>query len=222
MVNINKKAFTMFELIFVVIFLSILAVFSINEFISKKKDEAITNLVNSIVTITKNYVLDVNNGYLNGSGGYCSDDNTFNKIDAYRAIQCIGLLNRPFSAKTYNGDTAEKNGANSVCNYISITGNALPSLKALETPNGEVCRIHYTFDSLDTNVLYVGINCSYLKNTREKALLEKLLINAFKQNFPSVYDGVDQKWTITESSSCSQKDSGSDNDGELKFTLKID
>jgi len=217
-----KKAFTMIELIFVVVLLSILTVFSINEFINSKRNKALTDLVNSIVKVTKNYVLDLNKGYLNGAGGYCSDDNTFNKIDAYRAIQCIGLLNRPFSAVTYNSSSAEESGANSFCNYISMTGSALPALKTLRTPNGKVCRIHYGFNSSDTNILYVGINCSFLEDTREKELLEKMIITAFRQNFPSIYESTDQKWVINEGAACSQGDNGSDSDGELKITLKTD
>jgi len=211
-----KKGFTLIELIFVMIVLSVITVLSINSFIENKKNKEINALVKKIVDITQNYVLDTNYGYLNGSGDYCSDDNTFNKVDAYRAIQCAGFLNKPFSAKTYNSDDAEKNGANTVCNYIIIP------TKVLSTDNGVACRIHYTFDSSDTNILYVGINCSYLNNARKRELLEKLLISAFRQNFPSIYEAEYPKWTINESAACSQDDNnGANNDGELKFKLKI-
>jgi len=218
-----KKAFTLIELIFVAVILAILTALSIKEFINHKKSQEINSIINQIVQMTNTYVLNLDIGYLNGSGGYCSDDNTFNKIDSYRAIKCAGFENKPYSVKTYNSDSDEKNGTDNKCNYIIIPSKILNITKTNDN-NMTACRIHYTYDSSNTNKLYVGINCSYIKNDRRKELLEDLLVNAFKKNFPSIYDSRNHNWEVSSytNSGCKESNtSGSIKDGEIEFTLKI-
>jgi len=216
----HKKAFTLIELMVTVVIMAILTTLSIKAFISNKKSEEINSIIHQIVQMTQTYVLDTQIGYLNGNGGYCSDDSTFNKVDAYRAIMCAGFKDKPYYVKNYNSDDEEKNGTSNKCDYIIIPSKVLNITKT-DDNNMTACRIHYDFN--ESNTLYVGINCSYIKNERKRQLLENLLVNAFKRNFPTIYEDSNHDWKVSSytSSGCSESNtSGNKTDGEIQFTLK--
>ncbi len=205
-----KKAFTLIELIFVVIVITFLTFLGLKQYVEKKKANDLDALVNKIVLVTGSYVLDTNIGYLNGSGGYCSDDNTFNKVDAWRSINCAKFLNKPFSA--YKGNSSES--TQDACSYIEIGDTVL------NTDSGTACELHFYNNGDKT--LYVEPDCHFIKNTRTKELLEKLLISAFKKNFPSVYSSSNQNWEISSGNCASNGNTnGNNSDGELQITLKI-
>ena len=211
-----KKAFTLIELAVTAVLLSILVGLGIKSYLNKKENESLSNLVNTLVNITQSYVLDTQVGYLNGSGGYCGDDNTFNKIDAYRSIECINLLNKPF--KAYKGNSSENN--TDTCSYILIP--AKNYVEGLKTSDNNVtdCKIYFASGD-DGNELYARFDCHYIKNERKRALFEKLLDNAFKKNFASIYKETKFNWQYNSSSQCSGDFNGNLKDGQLQITLKL-
>jgi len=216
-----RKSFTMIELAIVVVVLGLLSILAFKNFVDNQKNKDVEKIANEIVEMTKDYVLDTTIGYLNGGGGYCSNDNTFAKIDAYRAIQCAGFLDKPYHSKTYLGDTSEKNGNYNKCDFIIIPAYALDT--QIINGNNTACRIHYYSDSSDSNILYIGINCSFIKSERKKMYLEKIVSSALRKNFPSVYESENFNWKVNYTfTGCSMSDSGgNDKDGELLVELKI-
>ena len=216
-----KKSFTLIELTFTIIILGILSVLAFKKFIDNQKNKDVERIANQIVQITKTYVLDTDLGYLNGSGDYCSDDNTFAKVDAYRAIKCAGFLDRPYHSKTYLGDTDEKNGNYDKCDYIIIPAYAL-DVKTIDG-NNTACRIHYYPDSNNSNVLYIGINCSYISSERKRMYAEKIITSVLRKNFPSLYENENFDWKVDYTTSgCSMSDTdGDEKDGEVLVTFKM-
>ena len=207
-----RKGYTLVELAFTAVLLTILVALGIKSYLEKKDNEAINELAKNIVLSTKVYALDSQIGYLNGSGGYCSDDNTFNKIDAWRAINCAEFLNKPYLA--YQGNSSKTN--KDKCAYIIFPAVDIMGKKT-DDGNVTACRMYYDYP--DEKTLYVNIDCSYIQNKRKRALIEKLIDSDFKKLLPSVYDSTDFKWKQT--SDCTGNSGGTSDDGELRVTLKI-
>ena len=223
-----KKAFTLIELAVSAVLLTILVALALKTYLDKKENEALNNLVNSLVTITKTYVLNTQVGYLNGSGGYCSDDNTFNKIDAWRTIKCINLLNKPFEA--YKKNSGEN--STDTCSYIIIPAKnylegSVTTIKVTNNFNNTItkkeginCKVFFASGD-NGNELYARFDCSYIKSPRKRALFEKLLDNAFKKNFASIYKETKFNWKFSSYSDCSGNLTGNSSDGQLQITLKL-
>ena len=223
-----KKAFTLIELAVTAVLLTILVGLGIKSYLNKKANESLNNLVNTLVNITQSYILDTQVGYLNGSGGYCGDDNTFNKIDAWRSIKCINLLDKPLEA--YKDDSGKD--STDTCSYITVSSinyleGSVETIKTTDNSDntttkkeGIDCKVY--FASGDSgNELYARFDCHYIKGARKRALFEKLLNNAFKKNFASVYEKTDFNWKASSSYGCAGSLTGNSSDGQLQITLKL-
>lgn len=210
----KKKGFTLIELIFVTVLMTIISALGVKAYLDKKENDGLQKLINNIDYITATYVLNTNVGYADGSGDYCSDDNTVNKVDAYRAINCIDLVDKPFSVYKANSgkDTHDK------CAYIEVNSTVV-NFDNDKSP----CRLHYDYAD-SGNILYIQANCSALKGDRKRKLFEELLNNSIKSNFASTYDKTYPDWKISNEGTthCSSNNTdGNDSDGEIAFKLKL-
>jgi type II secretory pathway pseudopilin PulG len=207
-----KKAFTLFELVAVTIVMVILGSLSLKYYLDHQKNKDIDKVVNEIVNATRIYALDSKVGYVNGNGGYCSDDGSFAKITAVRALKCAEMEGKPFN---YNGDDDDIN------NFINIPMLITYTKIDVKNRNGDTikektgCKILYKTDDDDKKILYVGIDCHYIPYERKRYMIENLLSTAFKENFPSLYEKTYFKGIPWESF-----DKGTKDDGKLIIELK--
>jgi hypothetical protein len=217
---INKKAFTMFELTFATIVIIVVTAIAYRYFLDKQHNDEIKKAVDDAVYIVKNYVLNPTVGYINGSGGSCSDDNTFKDITAKRVMECVKKNGKPFHY-VYDDKHRDKWQESYINIPVNFTGHKNPELD--ETDGCHLFFHDYPNDDGKHEYLSIYIDCNYIPDKRKRYMVEQMFIDAFKKNFADIYDSNNINYRIKEwydSETMKSSDySGSNDDGMLKIVL---
>ena len=198
----TKKAFTLLELIFAIVLAAIISYFGLMQYLQHLKNqriEAFLNNVNSVINIA---IIDPIQGYVNGTGGYCSDDNTYRNITACRAIKCAKLDNI-FSLYEKSGN-CDTNYNDSYIQKLFLTDT-----------NGKGCNIYIKPDSSDSTIFYLYIDCSNITNSRERAEMEDFLKYDMRENFNLILQDI-----YPNATGINNINGGNSSDGKIMFKFK--
>ena len=196
----KKKGLNAIEIAFVLILIPYIIYESMYSWQTNKWNEALIKFNSDIYKIVDKGVINNVTGYLNGSGGDCSNSPHYNNISAARVIDCNDWSN----VFPYKG-SKNNNGEDS---YI------IGLLKNYSTNDG--CSIY--IDDKDTVSFYVFIDCSNLNfrnSSRSKQLLEEYTASSIKNSFSTIYQGIDRN-----SISIDSDNGGTEYDGMLRFLIK--
>jgi len=200
----NKKAFTMIELIFVIIVISILSMYAYKAQTKKDFNTSVNTFLASISTILNNGVMDINKGYINATGGNCSGNSSYKDLTAARMVDCLDW-NTTFSY----GGVKNTLGQDSYINKL---------LKSY-TANAEGCRLYLKQNGTVEDEFFVFFDCSRLNYSQDiprykqyfEERINSFMINTFstiiKSNYPL-------------STTIDNISGGTTNDGMIKFLLK--
>jgi hypothetical protein len=159
----------------------------------------------NVTDILNNAVMDPIEGYVNGSGGYCSINNTYKDLTAVRAIKCRGWDNYFL----LDGDTSanNKDGSN---NYIK-------GLLKEYTVNGEGCYLYLDDDPNDSTYYYVFLDCSNLTPGYKhyKGYIERKINAYLKNKFSALIQD-----TYFNAKAVNILLGGNDKDGKIAFLIK--
>ena len=199
-----RQGFTLLELVFVLILLTLSSVYTFNYVRQQNFYRSINHTLNDISNILNNAVMDTVKGYVNGTGGDCSNGNNYVGLSAARVIDCIGWSN----AYPYKG-TKSTNGSESY-----IVGFS----KEYTTSDG--CHLYLDNNGLQSDQYYVFIDCSNINfsgnpNKRFTGYVEDKINYIINKNFSTIVQRVDR-----DAVSLSDKNSGTDNDGKIGFLMK--
>ena len=197
-----RKAFSMIEIIFAIALSAIIAYFGIQQYLAHLKNKRIENFISNVNAVINTAIIDPVQGYVNGTGGYCSDDNTYKNITACRAVKCAKLDN-VFALYEKDGEC----DTNPNDSYIK-------KLFLIDT-DGKGCNIYIKPDSSDDTEFYVYIDCSSIASNREKELIEETLNNDIRTNFNLILQN-----TYFYATSLNNISGGSKLDGKIMFKFK--
>ena len=191
----------MLELVFVIIIIGMFSYYALQ----KKNDADFYNSVNSFLTnvdnILNNAVMDTVTGYVNGTGGDCSNDNSYTDLSAGKAIDCVGWS----TTYPYDG-IKDDDGKDSY--IVGLLKNY--------TVSGSGCKIY--LDDIASDEYYVFFDCSNINREpidRYKKYIEDKLIYNITSNFSTIYQSVDRDSTAIDNDS-----GGNDHDGKIRFKMK--
>lgn len=198
----NKKGFTLLELVFVLVISAIMANIALHEYEEHMYQQRLKVFTNNIDAIINYAIIDSKTGYVNGSGGYCSDDNTFKDITSCRAIKCASLEHTYVLYEKNN--KCDKNQSDSYVKKMLLVDT-----------DGKGCNLYTKPDSDDDSIFYVYIDCSNLNSNRKKTNIENLLAYNIKTNFNIILQN-----TYKNATSIDNTDGGNENDGKISFKFK--
>ncbi|QDD68156.1 type II secretion system protein [Caminibacter pacificus] len=199
-----RKAFSMIEIIIALIVASFVAYIGLQKFLDSQKEKYDNEFLSKMNVFVSSALLDATTGYPNGTGGYCSNDNSYTGLTAQRAVKCIGW------EKAYSvGGTDPKS-------YIY-------KLDVLNSISADGCYI-YLREPLSTdtnNIFYMYVDCSNYKGNKQ--MIEDLISTDIKRNFYQYLQNVDRKASSVDYSADATNafvDSGTDSDGKVGFQFK--
>ncbi|WP_323585333.1 hypothetical protein [Aliarcobacter butzleri] len=197
----RKKAFSLLEIVFSIIIGTLIFYFLANDYREKKWYDGVEDFKKDIYTIIDKGVINNVTGYINSSGGDCSNSPHYNDISAAKVIGC----NRWENSYPFQG-TKNDNGEDS---YI------YGFLKNYSNSNLG-CKLY--INDKDSVSFYVFIDCSsinFSNELRSKQFLEESLSSFIKKSFSIIYQEINR-----ESTTISNDTGGTQNDGMLRFLIK--
>ena len=195
-----KKAFTMMELVMVLITSTVLTSYGWQTWKNEQWYSSVNEMNENIAKILDKAVMDTTTGYINASGGDCSSSFEYTDISAARAIDCIDWS----QTFPYDG-TKSTNGTESyIKGFLKTYSSSLDG-----------CKLY--IDDKSTNEYYIYLDCSNLSygNDAQKKFVEQKLSSYLKSNFSTIYQSTDFSSTgITNNSG------GNDKDGKVRLLFK--
>jgi prepilin-type N-terminal cleavage/methylation domain-containing protein len=197
-----KKGFSLIEVILSIVIMGILAAIAAREYVKHLEDKRLEHFLNNVNTLINYAIIDSQTGYVNGTGGYCSDDYSYKDITACRAVKCADI------EKTFI--LYEKDGNCDTTPDHSYVKNLM-----MTDTNGKGCHFYVKPDSSDSSIFYVFIDCSNLNSDRKKQRIEELLRYDMQSNF-----NVILKEIYSDAISIDNFSGGNDKDGKIAFKYK--
>lgn len=199
--NKNKKAFTLIEIIMSIAIVSIIA--SLGYIYKKQSDfySAVNDMNQKLFYIIDAGTMNTITGYINATGGDCSNTYEYTDLSAGRMIDC----NDWNSIYPYSG-TKSTDGTESY--IVSFLKEYMPS--------GSGCNLY--LDEKDTDEFYMFLDCSNINfdsDNRRKKFIEQKVLSYMKDNFSTIYQSVDMQSTAVDNDS-----SGTDEDGKIRILFK--
>jgi len=197
-----KKAFTMIEIVMSVVIAGFITFLALKHYMTSQFYSAVNKMDNNIINILDNAVMNPVQGYVNGSGGDCSVNNTYSGLSAARAIDCIGWKN----AYPYGG-TKSTDGTKSYV-YTLLKDYA---------GNGQGCKLYLGENPSDNTSFYVFLDCSNLNSpySKYKGYIEKKLNADLRTKFNTIVQN-----TYFDATSLYNTTGGNSKDGKIGFLLK--
>ena len=197
-----KKAFTLFELIITILIASIITSLSYTYYAQNRWLSDVNKMNKNIFYLLDNGVMNTVTGYINGTGGDCSNNNDYTDLSAARMIDCVG----------YNG-TYPYSGTKSTDGTQSYLTNFLKN----HTKNANGCKLY--LDDKSSNEFYMFLDCSNINydngSNRAKKYIEQKVNAYMKINFSTIYQSADTKSTAINNNS-----GGTDDDGKIRILFK--
>lgn len=200
----HRKAFTMIELIFVIIAVSILGMFAYQAQTKKEFNNSVNTFLSGVSSILNNGVMDINNGYINSTGGDCSSNSSYKNLTAARVVDCLD-----WNATYPYGGIKNTIGQDSYFHKLLKT----------YTTNAEGCRLYLKQNGTTEDEFLVFIDCSRINYSQDVPKYKKYIeerINSFVINTFSTI--VKSNYPLA--TSIDNITGGTANDGMIKFLLK--
>ena len=197
-----KKGFTLLEVIVALTVSAVITYFAVSQIREHLFNQRLDTFIKNFNSIINYAIIDTKTGYVNGTGGYCSDDNTYKDMTSCRAINCADL-NQTFTL-TEKDNNCDKTPDDSYINNLMLTDT-----------NGKGCYEYMKPDSDDDTIFYVFVDCSNLDTQRKKEKIENLLTYDVNANF-----NVILKKVYPDATSIDDFTGGDDKDGKIAFKFK--
>lgn len=197
-----KKAFGLLEILVALMISAVIAYFTMSQIRQHLFEQRLNTFINNFNSIINYAITDPTTGYVNGTGGYCSDDNTYKNLTSCRAIKCADL-NKTFTLTEKNND-CDKTPDDSYINNLMLTDT-----------NGKGCYEYMKPDSSNDTVFYVYIDCSNLNSTRKKERIENLLTYDVNTKFNIMLQKI-----YPDTTSIDNFSGGNNEDGKIAFEFK--
>ncbi len=197
----RKKAINMIEITLSVLLLTYFIYEGIYFWQTNKWNDALNKFNGEIYQIVDKGIINNVTGYLNASGGDCSDSTHYNNISAARVVDCNGWSQH----YPYEGEK----------NNIGVDSYIVGLFKNYSSDN-KGCKVY--IDDKDTISFYVFVDCSNLQfreNTRSKQLFEENFSFYIKNSFSTIYQGLDR-----EAIAIDNEIGGTNEDGMIRFLIK--
>lgn len=197
-----KKAFTLFEIIVTILIITVIASLSYS-YIKQNKWQSDVNIIDkNIFFLLDKGVMNTTTGYINGTGGDCSNNNDYTDLSAARMVDCADY-NRTYPyLGTKSTDGTESYLTNFLKNYTS---------------NADGCKLYLNDKS--TNEFYMFLDCSNINyengSSRIKKYLEQKVDSYMKINFSTIYQSSD-----TQSTAIDNDSGGTNDDGKIRILFK--
>lgn len=199
--NNYKKGFTLLEIAMSIIVVTLITSYMMKDNSHNQWLTSVNKMNEEIVNIVDNGVMNSNMGYINQTGGDCSNDLTYTDISAGRVVDC----NSWGGAYPYMG-TKNLLGADS---YI-------PLMKEYTT-DAIGCGLY--IDDFTSESFYLFLDCSSVNyqygDASIKAYLEQKFLSNIKTKFSTIYQTVDTHATTVNLGS-----GGTTTDGKIRVLLK--
>ena len=199
-----KKGFTLIEVVISLVIASVIMSLSYTYYTQHKWMNSVNRMCQNIFYVLDKGVMDTVKGYINGTGGDCSDDHTYTDLSAARADDCAGFT----SIYPYGGTK-------------STDGNESYMTKFLRnyTPNGDGCKLYLDDNNNSSDEFYMFLDCSNINyeggSDRAKKYIEQKINSYMQINFSTIYQSVDFNATAID-----KPTGGNDHDGKLRILFK--
>jgi len=201
-VKSNRSAFTLIEILFSIVLASIVLALSYRYYAQNQWVAGVNKLAKNIYFLADKGIMNTTTGYINASGGDCSNDNSYKDLSAGRMLDCTGYA----SAYPIGGTKS-----------IDGTKSWVTNLFKQYMPNGKTCKLY--MDDKSSNEYYLFLDCSDENynsgSSRGKKYIEQVVNSYIKSNLPTIYQSVDFDSTAINNSS-----GGNDHDGMLRILMK--
>ena len=193
----NKRAFTLMEIVFVILSIGLLSYYTLSGTRQNNFYAGINNLNNDIANILDNAVMNSTTGYVNATGGDCSNDNSYVNLTSKRAIDCIGWS----SAYPHSG--------------LGTSSYVYKLLKNYTT-NGNGCKLYLKEKSSEEYYVYLDCsNINFAPATRSKKYTEDKVEYGINNHFSTIIEATYRNATSIDNTS-----GGNDHDGKISFLMK--
>jgi len=198
----RKKAFTLVEIVISLMVAGFIGFLVFRHYMISQFYSSVNKMDNNIINILENAVMNPVEGYVNGTGGDCSSNNTYEGLSAARAIDCIGW-SRTYPYKGVKSTDGTKS-------YIY-------TLLRNYSKDGEGCKLYLGANPNDDTSFYVFLDCSNLDSAYAgyKGYIERK-VNADLRNALST---IVQN-TYFNATSLYNTTGGNSKDGKIGFLLK--
>lgn len=200
----KKRAFTMIELIFVIIAVGIIGSLAWQAQTKKEFNNNVNTFLSGVSNILNNGVMDINNGYINSTGGDCSSNSSYKDLTAARVVECLDWN----TTHPYGG----------IKNTVGQDSYIHKLLKNYTT-NAEGCRLYLKQNGTTEDEFLVFIDCSRLNYSQDPTKYKKYIeerLNSFVINtFSTIV-----KNTYPLATNVNNTSGGTATDGMIKFLLK--
>ena len=197
-----KRAFSLVEILFAVVVTGFIGALAIKEYLINRFYSAVNQMDKNIINILNNAVMNPVEGYVNGTGGDCSLNNTYEGLSAARAIDCIGWS----YAYPYGGEKTTDG-----------TQSWIYTLLKEYAGNGYGCKLYLGENPSDNTSFYVFLDCSNLNAPYSyyKGYIERKVNADLRNAFGTII-----RATYFDATSLYQTTGGNDKDGKIGFLFK--
>jgi len=195
----KKAAFTLIELIVVIMISAILGIWGIREYQQQKFEKEQQKFLSTLDEIMRNAVMNTTMGYVSGTGYPCSDSNDYEGITAKRTIDCVG----------WNNIKVDGAGTSSYI-YDILRGYNTAT-------DNKVCKIYFKEGSVNYKY-YVFVDCSDINfdnQERNREYMEEKIESNIKTIFPTKYETI-----YRNANSIDDLISGNNKDGKIAILIK--
>lgn len=204
MFKTNRKAFTMLEIIFVIIISGVLGSIVYKHQLEKDFNSSVNVFLTSLSSILNNGVMDINRGYINSTGGDCSNNSSYKDLTAARVVDCMDWN----ATHPYGG----------VKNTVGQDSYIYKLLKAYTT-NAEGCRLYLKQNGTIEDEFFVFLDCSRINYSEDipkyKKYIEEKLNSFIMTSFSTI-----AKNSYPLATNINNTSGGTTDDGMIKFLFK--